>query len=89
MSRTYKTEGIILKRINLGEADKIITLYSRHYGKIRCIAKGIRNITSRKGGNLELFNRVAIFLAKGKNLDIITEVQLLDSFSGFRQDLKK
>lgn len=89
MNRTYKTEGVILKRLNFGEADKIITIFSRHYGKIRCIAKGIRNITSRKGGNLELFNRVVVFIAKGKNMDIITEVQLLDSYSVFRRDLKK
>lgn len=89
MDRTYKTEVIVLKRINYAEADKIITVFSKHYGKIKCLAKGVRKLTSRKGGNLELFNLVTMFLAKGKNLDIVTEAQVIDSFSGFRQDLKK
>lgn len=89
MARTYKTEGVVLKRINFGETDKIITLFTKHYGKIKCLAKGIRNLTSRKGGNLELFNQVIIFLAKGKNLDVITEVQLVNAFAGFRKNLVK
>lgn len=87
--RAYKTEGVILKRLNYGEADKILTIFTRHYGKIRALAKGVRRITSRKGGNLELFNWVILFLAKGKNLDIVTEAQVKDSFLGFRKDLKK
>lgn len=89
MSRSYKTEGIILKRINLGEADKILTIYTKHYGKIKALAKGVRKITSRKGGNVELFNQVIIFLAKGKNLDILTEVQVVNSFRKWRKDLDK
>ena len=86
---TYKTEGIIIKRINFGEADKILTIFTKHYGKIRALAKGVRRTTSRKGGNLELFNWLILFLAKGRNLDIVTEVQVKDSFLDFRKDLKK
>ncbi|OGD52743.1 DNA repair protein RecO [Candidatus Beckwithbacteria bacterium RBG_13_35_6] len=89
MSRTYKTEAFVLKRRNFGEADKLLTIFTKHYGKINCLAKGIRKLTSRKGGNLELFNLVSVFLAKGKNLDIISEVQTIDSYSGFRKDLVK
>lgn len=89
MGRTYKTEGIVLKRINYSEADKIITIFTKHYGKIKCLAKGIRKLTSRRGGNLELFNLVVLFLVKGKNLDLVTEAQVVDSFAGFRQDLKR
>ena len=89
MNRTYRTEGIILKRVNFGEADKILTIYTKHYGKIRAIAKGVRKITSRKAGNVELFNQTVIFLAKGKNLDILTEIQVLNSFKIWRKDLKK
>lgn len=85
----YKTEGVVLKRINFGEADKILTIFSKHYGKIRAVAKGVRRVTSRKGGNLELFNWVTVFLAAGKNLDLVTEVQVKDAFPGFRKDLKK
>jgi DNA repair protein RecO (recombination protein O) len=85
----YKTEAIVLRRINFGEADKILTVFSKHYGKIRLIAKGIRKMTSRKGGSLELFNRVTLFLVRGRNLDLVSEVQVKDSFSGFRKDLER
>ena len=61
MRRTYKTEGIILKRINFGEADRILTSYTKHFGKISLLAKGVRKITSRKGGNIELFNQTVLF----------------------------
>ena len=86
---TYKTEGVILKRSNYGEADRILTIYTKQYGKIRAIAKGVRKITSRKGGNLELFNHCVLFLAEGRNLDIITEAQVVNSFSRLSQDLEK
>lgn len=89
MGRTYKTEGIILKRINYGEADRILTIYTKHYGKIRVLAKGVRRITSRRGGNVELFNHVALFLHQGKNLDLLNEAQVIDAFKVWRRDLKK
>ncbi len=89
MSRYFKTEGIVLKRINFGEADKILTIYTNHYGKIRAIAKGVRKLTSRKGGNVELFNQIVVFLNKGRNLNILTEVQVLNTFKVWRRDLKK
>jgi len=85
----YKTEGVILKRSNYGEADRILTIYTKHYGKIRAIAKGVRKITSRKGGNLELFNHCVLFLARGRNLDIVTEAQVVNSFSRLGDDLEK
>jgi len=87
--RTYKTEAIILKRINFSEADKILTLYTKHYGKISAIAKGVRKLTSRKAASLELFNHVDLFLVKGKNLDIVTETTLINSFPNFRKDLRR
>jgi len=85
----YKTEGIIIKRINFAEADRILTIFTKHYGKIKAIAKGIRRIKSRRAPHLELFNDVSLFLAKGKDLDIITEAQLINSFSNLRKDLRK
>lgn len=84
---SFKTEGIILNRSNFGEADRILTIYTKSHGKIRAIAKGVRKITSRKAGSLELFNHSAIFLAKGKNLDIISEVQVINSFRRWRKSL--
>jgi len=87
--RTRKTEGIILKRTNYGEADRILTIYSKHFGKIRAVAKGARRITSRKAGSLESFNHVVLVLAKGKNLDIISEVQTINTFRSWRKNLTK
>lgn len=88
-SRTYKSEGVVLKRINFGEADKIVTVYSKHYGKVTLLAKGIRKMTSRKSGSLEIFNRLVFFASKGKGIDVVTETELLESFSSWRKDLQK
>ncbi len=89
MGKTYKSEGIVLKRINFGEADKVVTVYSKHFGKITLLAKGMRRMTSRKRGNLEIFNQVAFFAVKGKGMDIVTETELIDCFSLCRKELNK
>lgn len=86
--RTYKTEGIILKRQSIGEADRILTVFTKHLGKIRCIAKGVRKPTSRKSASIELFNKTILYVAKGKNLDIVTQAEVAESFPGIRENLK-
>ena len=83
MHHSFKTEGIILKRMNYGEADRILTIYTLHHGKIRAMAKGVRKLQSRKAGSLELFNHSVLFLIKGKNLDLVTEAQTIDLFKSF------
>lgn len=85
--RTYKTEGIILARRNIGEADRLLTVFSKHYGKLRVIAKGVRRTTSRKRGALELFSQTTLYLAKGKTFDIITEAEVKNNFNQWRKDL--
>ncbi|MBI3289911.1 DNA repair protein RecO [Candidatus Microgenomates bacterium] len=85
--RTYSTEGIILARRNIGEADRLLTIYTKHYGKLKVVAKGIRRTTSRKRGSLELFTQVKFFAIKGKTFDIITEVEVKDNFNQWRRDL--
>lgn len=74
-SRVYTVHGIILSRRNVGEADRIVTLFSKEQGKIRVIAKGIRKITSKRAAHLEVFREVFITLHKGKSLDSVTEVK--------------
>jgi DNA repair protein RecO (recombination protein O) len=86
---SYKTQGIVLKRINFGEADRIITLYTKNFGKITAIAKGVRKMTSRKRGSLEIFNLVEFFAARGKAMDVITEVETLKTYESWRKDLHK
>src|SRR3989344_5545458 len=83
----FKTEGIILKRRNFGEADRILTVFSQSRGKISVLAKGVRRITSRRGGNVELLNRVQMFLHPGKNLLILTEAVALDTYPKIKEEL--
>lgn len=89
MAKTYRTQAIILKRINVNEADRLITIFSKDYGKQKLIAKGIRKITSRKKGHLELFTLVKLLVVKGKNLDLITEAETVANFPQLRQNLNR
>jgi len=86
---SYKTEGIILKRTNFSESDRILTIYTKHFGKISVLAKGIRKPTSKKSPSLELFNWVKILVGQGRNLDVISEAETVRTFRSFRKDLKK
>ncbi len=85
--RNYSSEGIILSRKNFGEADRLLTVFTKYHGKARLIAKGIRRTTSRKRGSLELFAYVKFFAANGKNMDVLTEVEEKNNFSLWREDL--
>lgn len=87
-SRTYKTDGIILKRTNVGEADRIISVFSKTYGKCHCLAKGVRKPTSRKSASIELFNHATLFVARGKNLDILTQAEVIEDFPRLRNSLR-
>lgn len=82
-----KVEGIILKRRNLGEADRILTVFSYQKGKISVLAKGVRRIISRRAGNVELLNRVIMYLHQGKNFLILTEAASLDTFQKLKENL--
>ncbi len=84
----FKTEGIILKRRNFGEADRILTVFTLHRGKVPVLARGVRKITSRRAGNVELLNRVQMYLHPGKNFLILTEATSLDTFQKLKGDLK-
>jgi len=88
-NRTYLTQAVVLGHIEFGEADRIIKLFTFERGKITAIAKGIRKIRSRKAGHLEPFTRVNLFLAKGRNLDIITQAETVDPYMGLRNDLQR
>ncbi len=87
--RVYRTEAIVLHRSDLGEADRLLTLYTPDQGKLRAVAKGIRKPTSRKGGHLELFAHSRLLIAKGRNLDIVTQAELIEPFDSLREDLSR
>jgi DNA repair protein RecO (recombination protein O) len=85
----YKSEAIVIKRIDLGEADKILTIYTPNYGKLRVVAKGVRKVTSRLAGHVELFTRNQMLLAKARNLDIITQSETIDAYRPLHDDLAR
>lgn len=85
--RVYRTEAVVLRRQDLGETDRILTLYTPDHGKIRAVAKGIRKPASRKAGHLELFTRADVLIARGRSLDILTQAQMLDAYQPLRADL--
>ncbi|HEX78456.1 MAG TPA: DNA repair protein RecO [Dehalococcoidia bacterium] len=85
--KIYKTEAIVLKRSRLGEADSLLTLYTPYLGKIRAVAKGALRPKSKLGGHVELLSHSQMLLARGQNLDIVSQCQTLDSFLPLRDDL--
>lgn len=87
--RLYRTEAVILRRGDLGEADRILTAYSPDHGKLRLIAKGVRKVRSRKAGHLEPFTRVELQLARGHDLDVVTQAQALDLHTALHADLER
>ena len=87
-SRSYRAQGVVLRHMEYGEADRILTIYTLEYGKVQAIAKGIRKLQSRKAGHLEPFSRVELMLAKGRNLDVISQAQAQNTYEHLRSDLK-
>ncbi|GIV45007.1 MAG: hypothetical protein KatS3mg035_2130 [Bacteroidia bacterium] len=83
--RNFKTEGIIIKRRNVLEADRIITVFTREHGKLQIKARGVRRITSKRASHIELLNYAQLSLYKGSSLPILVEAQMIESFS----DIKK
>lgn len=85
--RSYQTEAIIIKKIKLGEADRILILYTPDRGKIEAVAKGVRRPKSKMAGHLELLTYSQVQLARGRNLDIVIGSQTTDSFMPLKNDL--
>jgi DNA repair protein RecO (recombination protein O) len=82
----YREQGVVLRTHKLGEADRIVVLLTQGAGKVRAIAKGVRRTTSRFGGRLEPFSHVDLALHRGRNLDIITQVEVVRMFKALRSD---
>jgi DNA repair protein RecO (recombination protein O) len=87
--RVYKTQAIVLRQRKLGEADKIVTLFSSHNGKIDAVAKGVRRTKSRMSGHLEPLTLGSYLLAEGRELDIVTQAETIDAFPRLRADLDR
>lgn len=87
--RNYSTEAIILAIKDYSEADRIIVVYTKDFGKLVLIAKGVRRTKSKKRGHLEIFNHIKFSAVRTKGLDIMVEVDLINSFPKIRKNLKK
>lgn len=87
--RNSKTEGIVIKRKNLGEADRILTVITPHEGKITVKATGVRKITSRRSAHIELLNHASLHLYKGKGMHVLTEAKMLNDYPKIKQDFTK
>ncbi len=80
--RLYRDRAVVLRQHKLGEADRIVTLLTRENGLVRAVAKGVRRTRSKFGARLEPFAHIDVQLHPGRNLDIVTQVQAIDSFAG-------
>lgn len=88
--RTYTTEAIILRRRDLGEADRLLTVLTPQRGKLRLVAKGARKPRSRKAGHVELFMRSQLLVTHGRgDLDLITQAQVREAYLPLRDDLTR
>lgn len=87
--KSFRTEGIVIKRNNYSEADRIVTIFTRKNGKIKVKASGVRRITSRRSPHIELLNFCIFGLYQGKSMATLTEVESVENFSSLKKDLKK
>lgn len=88
-SRNYQTRGIVLKSTALKEADLLITVCTPRNGKIKAIAKGASKSTSRLVGHLETLNHSHLTLSKSKNIDFITQAEVINSFRNIKKDFRR
>ena len=84
-----KTEAIILRTVDLGEVDRFLTIYTKEFGKIQVVARGVKKIESKLRYNLEPFSHSHFILIQGKNFRIVKDAILRDQFLPMRKDLER
>lgn len=87
--RLYRTTGIVLRQRDLGEADRIVTLFTREQGKVSAVARGVKRANSKLAAGSQLFCHATMQIAAGRSLDVLTQCQVLDSFYELRADLER
>lgn len=88
-SRVFVAEGIVIKRKNTGEADRMLTVFTKKFGKMRVLARGVRKISSKRGPHIEVFSHVIATIHKSQSQDTLTEVSPVASFEEIRNDLER
>lgn len=87
--RLYRVEAIVIRRRDWGEADRLLTLFTREKGKMQAVAKGARKPASRKAGHVELFTRVQLLVARSRSIDIITQAETVQAYMSLRESLER
>jgi len=85
--RSYLCEALTLKKFPMGETDLLVTLYTRENGKVRAIARGARKSISKLVGHFEPLTQVKLSLARGRDLDYVTQAQVLSGFASLKENL--
>ena len=86
-AHSFGVEAVVLRHADYGEADRLLTLFTRQLGKTRAMVKGARKVTSRKAGHLEPFTHVRLQLAKGRDMPLVTQAETVDAYLPLREDL--
>ena len=86
-SKTYRCEAITLSYTPLGEADLLVTMFTREQGKIRAVGKGSKRSTSKLVGHLEPLTIVRMSMVHGRTMDIISQAEVIESFATLKEDL--
>jgi len=87
--RTHSTAAIVLRQRTIGEADKVLTLYTANAGKAEVIARGVRKARSRLAGYVEPLSHATFQLAQGRTFDVVTQVEPIETFGPLRADLDR
>lgn len=83
----YRDSAVVLRTYKLGEADRIIVLMTEQHGKVRAVAKGVRKTKSKFGARLEPLSHVQLLLAEGRELDIVSQVEVIETIAPLVADL--
>jgi DNA repair protein RecO (recombination protein O) len=85
----YRDTGVVLRTWKLGEADRIVVLFTAHHGKVRAVAKGVRRTRSKFGARLEPTSHVQLQLHAGRSLDTIVQAETVEHHRVLREDLDR
>jgi len=86
-SHLYRDTAVVLRTYKLGEADRIIVLLTEHHGKVRAVAKGVRKTMSKFGARLEPGSHVQLLLSQGRDLDVVSQADAVETLAPLMADL--
>jgi DNA repair protein RecO (recombination protein O) len=83
----YRDTAVVLRTYKLGEADRIVVMLSENHGKVRAVAKGVRKTKSKFGARLEPLSHVRLLLYQGRELDIVSQAESVETLAPLVGDL--